>query len=240
VLVAALAWLMAWRLELGPFGDAVDRLSADPATSPPASPSPVPTPSSPADQRPAAAPSPEPANRSFEGITTFRGNHARTYYGEGPVPLHPRVLWRYPAEGSLCSLSTDLQGQREWCGTGWTGQPNVILGDHGRIEVRINAYDGAYHFLNGRTGEPVRPKLQTGDLAKGSATSDPDGFPLYYAGSRDDRLRVIALDRPEPTVLWQLHSITGVPNPVWNSDWDGSPLVVGDYLLEGARTPGST
>jgi PQQ enzyme repeat len=235
VLVAALAGLIAWRFELGPFGDAVDRLSADPATSPPASPSPVPSPSSPAAQRPAAVPSPEPANTAFEGITTFRGNHARTYYGEGPVPRHPRVLWRYPAEGSLCSLSTDLQGQREWCGTGWTGQPNVILGDHGRIEVRINAYDGAYHFLNGRTGEPVRPKLQTGDLAKGSATSDPDGFPLYYAGSRDDRLRVIALDRPEPTVLWQLHSITSVPNPVWNSDWDGSPLVVGDYLLEGGE-----
>ena len=42
----------------------------------------------------------------------------------------------------------------------------------------------------------------TGDLAKGSATSDPDGYPLYYAGSRDNYLRVVALDRPTPTVLW--------------------------------------
>jgi len=129
----------------------------------------------------------------------------------------------------------DQHGEREWCGTGWTGQPNVIVGEQGRIEVRINAYDGAYHFLNGRTGEPLRPELQTGDLAKGSATSDPDGFPLYYAGSRDDKLRVIALDRPEPTVLWQIDSLTSVPNPVWNSDWDGAPLVVGDYLLEGGE-----
>ena len=235
-LVALLASVVAWRLELGPFANAQGSPSAVPASSAPPSASPAaPSPTEAPSPTPTAAPSPEPANTSFEGITTFRGNQTRTYYGRGPVPRHPRLLWRYPAEGSLCSLSTDLDGEREWCGTGWTGQPNVIVGEHGGIEVRINAYDGAYHFLNGRTGEPLRPKLQTGDLAKGSATSDPDGFPLYYAGSRDDLFRVIALDRLEPTVLWQLNSRTSVPNPVWNSDWDGAPLVVGDYLLEGGE-----
>ena len=81
----------------------------------------------------------------------------------------------------------------------------------------------------------MRPTLQTGDLAKGSATSDPDGYPLYYAGSRDNLLRVIALDRGRPTVLWQLNADTSVPNPVWNNDWDGAPLIVGDYLLEGGE-----
>jgi outer membrane protein assembly factor BamB len=111
----------------------------------------------------------------------------------------------------------------------------VIVAEDGSIEVRINAYDGAYHFLDGRTGEPVRPKLQTGDLAKGSATSDPDGYPLYYAGSRDNYLRVIALDRAEPTVLWQLDANSSVPDPVWNNDWDGAPLVIDDHLLEGGE-----
>jgi len=48
-------------------------------------------------------------------------------------------------------------------------------------------------------------------------------------------LRVIALDRAEPTVLWSLDSTTTVPNPVWNNDWDGAPLVIGDYLLEGGE-----
>jgi outer membrane protein assembly factor BamB len=168
-------------------------------------------------------------------MTTFRGNATRSWYGLGPVPRDPRVLWRYPVQGNLCSTSSDQHGPRLWCGTGWTGQPNVIVGEHGSIEVRINAYDGAYHFLDGRTGEPLRPKLQTGDLAKGSASSDPDGYPLYYAGSRDDELRVIALDREEPTVLWQVDANTSVPNPVWNNDWDGAPLVIGDYLLEGGE-----
>ena len=49
----------------------------------------------------------------------------------------------------------------------------------------VNAFDGAIHFLDAETGEPILPKFQTGDLAKGSVTIDPDGFPLVYAGSRD-------------------------------------------------------
>ena len=126
-------------------------------------------------------------------------------------------------------------GSKTWCGTGWTGQPNVIVGANGKIEIREGAYDGRYHFLNGATGKPVRPDLVTGDLAKGSATSDADGYPLYYAGSRDNFLRVVALDRRKPAVLWKLNAMTSVPNPVWNNDWDGAPLQIGDYLLEGGE-----
>ena len=234
-LAIALFAVVAWRLELWPFGGS-EGAQATPSPAPTVA-SPLPsmpqTPSLPPSPTP--EPSPEPANTGFDGITTFRGNESRSYYGEGPVPADPRILWRYPAEGSLCSNSSDEHGVRLWCGTGWTGQPNVLVGEDGEIEVRINAYDGAYHFLDGRTGEPVRPALQTGDLAKGSATSDPDGYPLYYAGSRDDFLRVIALDRAEPTVLWQLDANSSVPNPIWNNDWDGAPLIVGDYLLEGGE-----
>ena len=80
----------------------------------------------------------------------------------------------------------------------------MIVHDDGSIEIREGAYDGHYHFLNGRTGRPIRPDLVTGDLAKGSATSDPDGYPLYYAGSRDNLFRIVAMDRPSPTVLWSI------------------------------------
>jgi outer membrane protein assembly factor BamB len=175
-------------------------------------------------------------NRAVPGLTTFRGNLARTYYGEGPVPRRtPRVRWRYPRRGGMCSSSADETGIHAWCGVGWTGQPNVIPRTDGRVEVRFGAYDRAYHFLDGATGRPVRSSLLTGDLAKGSATSDPDGFPLYYAGSRDDELRVVALDRTKPTVLWSLDANTSVPRVVWNNDWDGAPLVVRDHLLVGGE-----
>jgi putative pyrroloquinoline-quinone binding quinoprotein len=175
-----------------------------------------------------------PINTRFGGLTTFRGNASRDYYGEGPVPTNPVVRWRYPATGGLCSRSSDLNGEETWCGTGWTGQANVVERPHGAVEVREGAYDRNYHFLNGLTGAPVRPALQTGDLAKGSATSDSDGYPLYYAGSRDNLLRVVALDRSSPTVLWQLDAHSQ-PGGVWNDDWDGAPLQIGDYLLEGGE-----
>jgi hypothetical protein len=142
---------------------------------------------------------PGPINKAFPGLTTFRGNATRNYYGEGPVPSRPEVKWRYPADGALCSESEDADRVQTWCGTGWTGQPNVIEHDDDTVEVRIGAFDAHYHFLDGRTGRQMRPDLVTGDLAKGSATSDPDGFPLYYAGSRDNFLRIVALDRGEPT-----------------------------------------
>jgi outer membrane protein assembly factor BamB len=178
---------------------------------------------------------PPPINTGFEGLTTFRGNASRSYYGEGPVPLDPVVRWRHPEEAKMCSDSIVGVDISEWCGTGWTGQPNVIVLPDGGIEVREGAYDGQYHFLNGETGRTVRPNYVTRDLAKGSATTDPDGYPLYYAGSRDGHLRVVALDRAQPTLLWDLDGATSVPLPLRNDDWDGAPLIIDDHMLEGGE-----
>ena len=178
-----------------------------------------------------------PINTAFEGLVTFRGNATRSYYGEGPVPLDPVIGWRAPS-ARLCSMSFVGIERSEWCGTGWTGQPNVIVGEDGSIEVREGAYDGMYHFLDGLTGLPLRQPLATRDLAKGSATSDPDGFPLYYVGSRDGRFRIVATDRHargEPLVLWSIDGATSVERPLRNDDWDGAALVVDDVLFEGGE-----
>jgi outer membrane protein assembly factor BamB len=187
-----------------------------------------------ANRRTTELAAPGPINTAFPGLTTFRGNASRDYYGQGPLPRHPTVLWRYPRSGGMCSRSSDLFGTETWCGTGWTGQPNVIVHKNGTIEIREGAYDDDYHFWNGVTGRPLRPDLHTSDLAKGSATSDSQGYPLYYGGSRDNYLRVIALDRPRPTVLWSTNA-HDVPHLVWNDDWDAAPLELGDYLLEGGE-----
>jgi outer membrane protein assembly factor BamB len=175
-----------------------------------------------------------PINTEIEGVTTFRGNAARSYYGEGPVPHDPVIGWRSPSE-RMCSVSFVGIERSRWCGTGWTGQPNVLVGEDGSIEVREGAYDGMYHFLNGLTGLPLRPPLATRDLAKGSATTDPDGFPLYYAGSRDGRFRIVATDRTDALVLWSINGATSVDTPLRNDDWDGAALVVDDILFEGGE-----
>jgi outer membrane protein assembly factor BamB len=181
---------------------------------------------------------PGPSGHLTDALTTFRGNETRSFMGEGPVPSAPMIRWQAPLDGARwCGMSAEgLEGSevKEWCGTGWTGQPNVIPTADG-YEIRIGAFDHAYHFLDAGSGQEVRPPLVTGDLAKGSATTDPDDPDLYYAGSRDALFRVVALDRPEPTVLWTLDARTSVPDPKWNDDWDGAALVVGDLLFLGGE-----
>lgn len=98
----------------------------------------------------------------------------------------------------------------------------------------FGAYDRAVHFVDYDTGEDILPPFPTGDIIKGSVSIDPDGFPLVYSGSRDDHMHVIAIDRPEPTELWSL-SADAVSPTMWNNDWDGSPLIMDDRLIEGGE-----
>lgn len=174
-------------------------------------------------------------NAELEGLLTFRGNPSRSYYGMGPVPRSaPAVLHRFPDE-PMCRQSTNLGATKVWCGMGWTGQPLIAEHD-GRRWAVFGGYDGNIHFMDAITGERLLPDVETGDIIKGTPTFDPGGFPLVYSGSRDDLLRVIAIDRPgQAEVLWTLDSEALGP-VLWNDDWDSSPIVLGDYLVVGSES----
>ncbi len=175
-----------------------------------------------------------PINTAYAGLSMFRGNGHRSFYGTGPLPAEaPRVLWRFPEGAPMSSSSSEGGESRMWAGTGWTGQPVVVERD-GVTRVMFGAYDRALHVLDAETGRRLLPDLPTGDLIKGSVMADPDGYPLLYSGSRDNYFRVVALDRAEPEVLWKLDAAS-VPKPVWNNDWDSSAVIVGDYLFEGGE-----
>jgi outer membrane protein assembly factor BamB len=133
----------------------------------------------------------------------------------------------------MCGTSRIGGEDKVWCGTGWTGQPVVWERPDGITEVIFGAYDKKVHFLDAATGERTRPDFFMGDIIKGSVTLDPDGYPLLYAGSRDSRFRIIALDRQVPTELWSLdaYSVEGR----WNNDWDSNAVIVNDLLLEGGE-----
>ncbi|MFT7475422.1 MAG: outer membrane protein assembly factor BamB [Verrucomicrobiales bacterium] len=169
----------------------------------------------------------------IEGLLTFRGSPTRSYYGRGPVPDDPEVVWQYPETGGLCRESSVGGQLRAWCGTGWTGQPTLFRLD-GRLWSIFGALDGAVHFLDAETGKPLLPKFQTNDIIKGSVTVDPDGFPLVYSGSRDNLYRVIAYDNGAPRELWSLDAEATSPTK-WNNDWDGAGLVIDDYLFVGGE-----
>lgn len=167
------------------------------------------------------------------GLTMFRGNPTRTWYGTGPLPVEPPVVaWTYPG-APMCGISVVGGEPKRWCGTGWTGQPAVWERPDGVTEVVFGAYDKAVHFVDAATGTDTRAPFPVGDIIKGSVTVDPDGFPLLYTGSRDGRLRVLALDREPVEELWALEasSVAGM----WNDDWDGNPVVVDDVLYEGGE-----
>ena len=175
-----------------------------------------------------------PWGDTVRGVLTFRGSPTRSWYGGGPVPLMPEVLWRFPEEGDLCSLSTTGGRTTNWCGIGWTGQPAVWELEN-QTWLAIGAYDRGIHVLDASTGTPILEPFVTDDIVKGSLTVDPDGFPLIYSGSRDGQLRILAFDRPNRLV--ELWSMAGDEvNPVmWNDDWDGAPLILKDYLITGGE-----
>jgi outer membrane protein assembly factor BamB len=174
----------------------------------------------------------QPWGTAVRGLLTFRGNPTRSFYGTGPIPTSVGVLWRYPNR-PMCGQSSEYGEIRIWCGTGWTGQPAVFERD-GRTWLVFGAYDYGIHFVDAATGLDIGPPVMTGDIAKGTVTVDPDGYPLVYAGSRDNYLRVIAIDRPTPEVLWSLDAhATGERK--WNDDWDAAPLVLNDFLIEGGE-----
>jgi outer membrane protein assembly factor BamB len=175
-------------------------------------------------------------NATVEGLLTFRGNPSRSYYGAGSVTrTAPQVVHRFPDE-PMCKQSVNLGETKVWCGMGWTGQPTISVRDDGRTWAIFGGYDGHIHFMDAATGERILPDVETGDIIKGTPTVDPDGFPLVYSGSRDDLLRIVAFDRPgQAEVLWTLDSESVGP-VMWNDDWDASPLVIGDYLIEGSES----
>lgn len=166
------------------------------------------------------------------GLTMFRGNPTRTYFGSGDVSQEPTVQWTYPSS-AMCSSSSAGGETKVWCGTGWTGQPVVWERPDGVVEVIFGAYDRAVHFVDAATGQALRSRLVTGDIIKGSVTLDPDGYPLLYFGSRDNKVRIVALDREEPTVLWSMDA--SEVNGIWNNDWDSNPVIVDDVMYEGGE-----
>ena len=175
-----------------------------------------------------------PGAQPVPGVLTFRGNPTRSFYGTGPMPrTTPQVLWQYPGAGNpMCGESSEYGKKKYWCGTGWTGQPAVFERD-GRTWVVFGAYDFKIHFVDAATGENIIEPFVSEDLAKGNVTVDPDGYPLIYAGSRDNYLRVIAFDGGAARELWKINGRTD--DRKHNDDWDAAPLVLNDYLLEGGE-----
>ncbi|MGN6696467.1 MAG: hypothetical protein ACTHN0_19970, partial [Aquihabitans sp.] len=109
----------------------------------------------------------EPWSTSLVGQLTFRGNPTRSYYGLGPVPEKPKVLWRYPESGGMCSSSPVGNTPHSWCGSGWTGQPSVWEDENGDVKIAVGTYDQNIHFIEAKDGSDWLQPFDMGDIIKG-------------------------------------------------------------------------
>lgn len=181
-----------------------------------------------------------PINQTMKGVTCFRGNPQRNYYGEGPLPTGDvEVKWRYPILGS-----TDGR----WTGVGWTGQTllvewpkevrkwmNFTRQPGPARELICGALNGYVHFVDADTGKPSRKplKMPSPYPIKGTVTVDPRGFPLLYVGCG---VRV----GPKPAYrvfsLLDFKELLALPadDPIAPRKWPGSDsnaLVLDDTLF---------
>ena len=93
------------------------------------------------------------------------------------------------------------------------------------------------HFVDAESGQQILDPFQTEDIIKGSVTIDPDGYPLVYIGSRDDKFRVIAFDREDPEELWSLDadSVPGQLGTMIGMDHRSSLMITCSKVVKNFR-----
>ena len=188
---------------------------------------------------------------AIEGVLTFRGNHYRNAPAWGQAESEEKKLeigWTHPIGA--------IRGNNSyWAGAGWTGQPLLVhwpektrqvmglyesFRDSDLVEVIYPVFDGHIYFLDLISGQRTRDPIKVGFGFKGTATADPRGYPLLYAGQglndtngRTGPFRYRIFDLIENK---EIAGIAGKDSSAFRSwgDFDASSLVhwQSDTLLE--------
>ena len=174
-------------------------------------------------------------------VGTFLGTYSRRFYGLGPVPQRLDMLWKVRLGSGWSSGKFDDDPPGEWSGSGWTGQPSLVV-DAGRPYVIVSGYDYNLRRIDAVTGEVVW-KYQFDDIVKSSpsvfanpAPTGEDDKYIVLAGSRRGYPYELADPRVAPyravsfgsgKELWRLP----VPQTVcYSRDCDGS-----GFFLDGRQ-----
>ena len=137
----------------------------------------------------------------------FRGNPAHTFYGTGPVPDAPRLMWRF----RTAQIRNLVRGMpTTWAGTGWTGTASK-LGDY----VYVGSPGGYVYCFEAMSGKLVWSHRASG-MFKGSPCVYDNKI---YIGNTDNLLR--CLDAETGRRIWTFNT---------GRDLDSSPCVVGGRL----------
>ncbi|MFZ5974394.1 MAG: PQQ-binding-like beta-propeller repeat protein [Bacillota bacterium] len=134
---------------------------------------------------------------SLEGVITFRGNNYRSTASYGTVSVSKAQLTKV-WEKTNGALKGDAG---VWTGVGWTGQPLMVRwSDEMKtimnlypekktkkdlVEVILPTLDGHIYFFDLEDGSKTRAPVNLGVPFKGTASIDPRGYPILYAGQGD-------------------------------------------------------
>jgi outer membrane protein assembly factor BamB len=226
----AAAWLIgcARSRPVGPAGPA-SAPEPEPAPPEPSEAPPAPEPEPPGEPRVEAGPeSPAPSvldedfpdwnlgedSTSEQTMLMFRGNPSHTFYGTGPLPEQPKLLWRTQL-GTFAGKKVGHKETTIWKGTGWSGHP-VRWGKH----VFVGAVDRTFYSFHAETGK-IAWKFQAERMFKGSSCFYKGRL---YTGNVDNIIR--CLDGKTGKLVWSYDT---------HRDCDSSPCVVGNRLYIGGE-----
>ncbi|MDR2347025.1 MAG: hypothetical protein LBD90_00090, partial [Bifidobacteriaceae bacterium] len=197
-----------------------------------------------------------PVYSQVPGVLTFRGNAYRSAPSYGQPSVVERKLtieWTHPIHAVNAFDGV-------WSGAGWTGQPLLVqwpqeakaamglgqpfVSDPDFVEVIYPVFEGLIHRLDLRTGAVTKPAIEGSCPFKGTASVDPRGYPLLYAGQGlPDRNGAICPWRYRIFDLIQNQEVSGwaggdsdAPRAGWGA-FDSSGLVdaASDHLFEGGE-----
>ena len=99
-------------------------------------------------------------------IGTFLGDEQRNYYGDS-LPSSLKLHWkRYLGKGK--TIISKKAGEKEWAGSGWTGQPLLVYED-GHPYLIQGAYDHRLKKIDALTGT-IEWEYSFDDVIKGTGT----------------------------------------------------------------------
>ena len=120
-------------------------------------------------------------------IPTFLGNWQRNYYGN-EAPDNLKTIWRtYLGKGKTV-ISRKI-GEKEWAGTGWTGQA-LLINEKSGLYIILGCYDHNLKKINAQTGKMVWQYTfddvikGTGSFWENKKTNDAQNRLVILQGSR--------------------------------------------------------
>lgn len=176
---------------------------------------------------------------ALPGIASFRGNNYRTGASYGIAEVSEQTLTK-----KWCREVGSLNG---WPGIGWTGQPLCVQWDDetknimnlyshkkekdGLVEVIATTLDGYIYFYDLDDGTYTRDPMWIGMSFKGTASLDPRGYPILYAGSglttSDKYPRMYVISLIDCSILMEKSGGDDFALRGWYA-FDSSPMISAD------------